>query len=382
MMVADRGWHRGCPINRRAWHLRCRVLVLAALALLAAGCSSGKAPAPTLRPPTPIPPTPTPRSTALPVLEQPIALLGGAERPLEIQFALSDAQPASAADRAGIAQAVASALQPLSRTLNLAGTIEVQVIASDESRALKALCSGAPVTAWVSAYTYVAAARRCGAQPLLALVREDETGAARMGTAVEIVTPRDVAAPADLSGQRTCRVDGELDVWTIAALMLQADGFDPVAEMTQGAAYPTEAAALRGLLNGECAALALPLGRLEALLEPFPASDNHPADRLHILAAGDDPTLDGLREAGAVSLPRYVVPFGLWVAAPDPALPAAELRPVRQELAAAVQAYLNEHPAKVQQWLGATRVIPVEASGLSALRRWLDDAGWDMAPAS
>ncbi len=101
-------------------------MALLALALLAAACSgAGSAPA-TPRPPTPIPPTPTPRSTALPPLDRPIALLGGQERPLTIAFALPGGRGPSASDRAALAQAVADALQPLSQTLNLADDIEVR----------------------------------------------------------------------------------------------------------------------------------------------------------------------------------------------------------------------------------------------------------------
>lgn len=351
--------------------------VLLALVLLLAACGGAENAPPTPRPPTPIPPTPTPRSTALPSLDQPIALLGGPERPLTIAFALPDGRRPSAADRTALAQAVSDALQPLSRTLNLADDIEVQAVALDESAALRALCSGAPVTAWVSAFTYVAAARACDAQPLLALIREDDSGAA-IGAAYEVVTSSDVTRPADLAGKVACRVEGDLGVWAISALMLQAEGFNALAQMSPSATYPDESAALNALLAGECAALALPVGRLEELLDPLPARDENPRDQLRILVGGADATLSSEEDA-ALSYPRYVVPFGLWVAAPDSALPSGDLRPVREELEAAMRAYLDDNPAALARWFKASGAVPITPGGLAALRRWLDDAGWDMA---
>lgn len=310
------------------------------------------------------------------MLDQPIALLGGQERPLTIAFALSAGAGPSAADRTALTQAISGALQPLSRTLNLADNIEVQAVMLDESAALRALCSGAPVTAWVSAFTYVAAARACDAQPLLALVREGDSGAV-IGTAYEVIASSDVIRPADLAGQTACRVEGDLDVWAISALMLQAESFNALTQLSHSTIYPDESAALNALLTGECAALALPVGRLEELLDPLPARDENPRDRLHVLVGGAEATLSD-KEGAALSYPRYVVPFGLWVAAPDPALPSDELRPLREELEAAVRAYLDDNPALLTRWFEASGAVPVGSSGLAALRRWLDDAGWDM----
>lgn len=371
-----------CPINRRLWHSAgrhraCVGLALLALALLAAACSgAGSAPA-TPRPPTPIPPTPTPRSTALPPLDRPIALLGGQERPLTIAFALPGGRGPSASDRAALAQAVADALQPLSQTLNLADDIEVQAVTLDEPAALRALCSGAPVTAWVSAFTYAAAARACGAQPMLALIREGDAGTT-IGAVYEVVVPADVTRPADLAGQVACRVEGDLDAWAVSALMLQAEGFNALAQMSHSAVYPGESAAFDALMAGECAALALPAGRLEALLDPLPVRDENPRERLHVLVGGGDPTLPD-EENTSLSFPRYAIPYGLWVAAPESALPAGELRPLREELEAAVAAHLDDNPAALARWFDASGAVPVDAGGLAGLRRWLDDAGWDMA---
>lgn len=353
------------------------VLVLVALGVLAA-CSSDENVTPTPRPPTAIPRTPTPRSTPLPTLAQIPALLGGAERPFTIAFALPDGSLPTADERAALAQSVADALQALSATLNLADDIEVQVIPLDDSAALRALCSGAPVTAWVSPFTYAAAARTCDVEPLLALVREGDAGAA-IGIAYDLITLREVASAQDLAGEVACRVDGQLDAWVISALMLQAEGFDPLVEMPQSVSYPDELTAVRALLDGECAALALPSGTLDEILEPLPATDEDPEDRLHALIAGGDTALPDRASDRSVSYPAFVLPFGLWVAAPDTALPGSELRPVRQELEAAVLAFFAENPGALDAWFASAEVVEVDHTGLAALRRWLDDAHWDMA---
>lgn len=348
-----------------------------ALGLLTA-CSGANAPMPTPRPPTPIPPTPTPRSTALPELDQPPALLGGAERPLVIAFALPGQSVPSQSDRAALAQTVANALQPLGTTLNLASDVEIQIVQMDDSAALRALCSGAPVTAWVSPFTYAAAARLCEVEPLLALVREND-GARIIGAAYDIVTASEIESAADLAGQIACRVDDRLDAWAISALMLRAEGLDPLAQMSQSEPYPDEAAALNALLDGDCAALTIPRDTLDDLLDPLPASDNPPRDRLHILIAGGDTSAPDSGADRPVSVPRYVVPFGLWVAAPESALPASELRPIRQELEAAVRAYFDDQPGAFNEWFGGADAVEVNPAGLSALLRWLDNARWDMA---
>ena len=353
------------------------ILVLVALGILTA-CSANETVVPTPRPPTAIPPTPTLRSTPLPTLAQMPALLGGTERPFMIAFALPDGSLPSAEERAALAQAVADALQPLSATLHLADDIEVQVVPLDDPAALRALCSGAPVTAWVSAFTYVAAARACDVEPLLALVREGEAGPA-IGRAYDLITPREVTAVADLAGQAACRVEGQLDAWAVAALMLQAKGLDPLVEMPHSATYPDELSAVRALLDGECAALALPSGTLDDILDPLPATDDNPADRLHALIAGGNTALSDRAADRAVSYPTFVLPFGLWVAAPDSALPASDLRPVRQELEAAVRAFLDEQPEVLEKWFDSADVVEVEDIGLAALLRWLDDARWNMA---
>jgi len=351
-------------------------LVVIALGLLTA-CGSGGAVTPTPRPPTPIPPTPTPRSTALPELAQPPALLGGTERPLVIALALPGAGSPSESDRAALAQSVADHLQPLSATLNIASDIEVQVEPMDESAALQALCSGAPVTAWVSAFTYAAAARTCEVEPLLALVRE--TGGERaIGTAYDIITPREIESAADLAGQVACYVEDQLDAWAISALMLRAEGVDPLVEMPPSVTFPDDSAAFDALLDGECAALVLPHDTLDALLAPLPVSDNPPRERLHFLIEGGNPSAPRSAD-GPVSVPQYVVPFGLWVAAPESALPASELRPVRQELEAAVRAYFDAQPDALAGWFDGADVVEVNRAGLSALVRWLDSARWDMA---
>lgn len=353
------------------------ILVLIALGALAA-CNTGQSSTPTQRPPTPIPPTPTPRSTALPALEQPPALLGGTERPLTIAFALPDGTLPSANDRAALAQAVADALQPLSPTLNLAVDIDVQVIPLDDSAALQALCSGAPVTAWVSPFTYAAAERACDVEPLLALVREDDAGRA-IGTAYDIITLREVETASDLAGQAACRVDGQLDAWAVSTLMLQAEGFDPLVDMPQSVRFENELDAVRALLDGDCAMLTLPSGTLEDLLDPLPVSDDDPADLLHALVPGGDTTPPTRSDSRPVSYPAYVLPFGLWVAAPATALPASELRPVRHELEAAVQEYLDAQPDALSEWFDSAAVVEVERAGLDSLLDWLDSARWDMA---
>lgn len=352
-------------------------IIVLAVGLLTA-CSGANAPTSTPRPPTPIPPTPTPRSTALPALDQPPALLGGAERPLVIAFALSGANLTSQADRAALAQTVADALQPLSATLNLAADVEVQIAQMDDSAALRALCSGAPVTAWVSPFTYAAAARTCEVEPLLALVREDD-GARVIGAAYDIVTAREIESAADLAGQIACRVADRLDAWAISALMLRAEGLDPLAQMSQSEPYADEAAALNALLDGDCAALTLPRDTLDDLLDPLPASDNPPRERLHILVPGGDTSAPDNGANRPASVARYVVPFGLWVAAPEFALPASESRPVRQELEAAVRAYFDAQPDAFDEWFGGADAVEINRAGLSALLRWLDNARWDMA---
>lgn len=283
--------------------------------------------------------------------------------------------------QSALAQAVADALQPVSETLNLAPAVEVRVQRMDEAAALRALCSGAPVTAWVNAFTYVAAARTCGVEPLLVLLREDD-GEVRVGVAYDVIVAARIRSAGDLAGERYCRVEGQLEDWAFAALMLAAEGFDPLAQMSPLPAYDSETAALRALLDGECAALALAAGTLEDRLDELTAEDNSgPGDRedVRVLIAGGNALLAGESAGDPLVLPRYVVPYGVWVAAPDSALPAGDDRPLRQELVAAVRAYFAENPSILNRWFGASQVGAVDQSGLAALRAWLDGAVWDMA---
>lgn len=370
-----------CTINRqRPSNLG---VILIALVLLTASCSGGQSAAPTPRPPTPIPPTPTPRSTPLPTLDQPPALLGSAQRPLVIGLAGPATGSMTRSAQSALAQAVADALQPVSETLNLAPDIEVEVQRMDEATALRALCSGAPVTAWVNAFTYVAAARACGAEPLLVLLRENE-GEVKIGIAYDVIVSAGIRSAADLAGERYCRVEGQLEDWAFAALMLAAEGFDPLAQMSPLPAYDSETAALRALLDGECAALALAAGTLEDRLDELAAEDNtSPGEQegVRVLIAGGDALLASESAGEPLALPRYVVPYGVWVAAPDSALPAGDDRPLRQELIAAVRAYFEENPSVLHRWFGASEVIAVDQTSLAALRAWLDGAAWDMADA-
>ena len=106
-----------------------------------------------------------------------------------------------------------------------------------------------------------------------------ETGGKRaIGTAYDIITPREIESAADLAGQVACYVEDQLDAWAISALMLRAEGVDPLVEMPPSVTFPDDSAAFDALLDGECAALVLPHDTLDALLAPLPVSDNPPRE--------------------------------------------------------------------------------------------------------
>jgi hypothetical protein len=341
-----------------------------------AACQSSEKVEPT-RIPTRIPPTPTIRSTALPDVPKAPALGETEDRPIVIQFVLPDA--AASSDARQHANDLQQALQD---ELEL----EIKVELVDEAAALKSLCGGAPVAAWVSPFTFVKAQSACNAVPTLAVSR-GRSPRFTIGQTAEIIARSDVTDLGQLTGRVFCRSyerDDYFTSWVFPIFYIAAEGVNPVTGFSEIKDYPNDISLGKALYEGECTAAALPPDELEDLLidlSAFLSTDENPvtsrelADVIRVV----QPAADVALKTGAVNwqYPSGVIPYETFVFAPDSALPEA----LRGEITTIVEDFFNERETgsqRLNDLLDATGLISVSARSYEKFTPVVINARWDM----
>jgi ABC-type phosphate/phosphonate transport system substrate-binding protein len=226
---------RGCAINRR--HL---ALFVSLWLLALAACQRAEIV------PTTVPTiAATPRSTALPTPEG-IIPPGSADNPIQIVLAAANAEGASEA-----ASIIEAALKERSG-------VEVRVMLVERpADALAALCAspgGTAAAAWLDGLTAAAAiAQNCGA-PSLMLERATVDGS-RAHETIQVITAvgSNVRQISSLADSTFCRLDVmDRNTWLLPAILLQANGIDPVRRLDAVIDYESVDAMLDAVIDGEC----------------------------------------------------------------------------------------------------------------------------------
>jgi hypothetical protein len=349
------------------------------LVFVAAGCGGGnnQNTGGLVRPPTSIPPSPTPRSTPLP--EAPgLPALGSIERPVVILFAATGGEVQNTARQAG------NDLED-----RLAGEIGItfDVRFVNETEALKAICSGSPTAAWVSAFTYIAAEKQCGAVPVLA-VKRGRGARVSIGTTADIVAQSGLTTLSQLRGLTFCRIDGEDDVsWIFPSLLLAGVGVNPITDLKPALDYPDNKAMIRAIYEIKCSAAALPSGEFRDILDQLPGEIS--TTEKPVSTDDLDNAINVIVPAGDVSLPSNlsnwqgydtnVIPYEALILSPRimEDIPKA----TRDTIIQTIADFFNDRTAGTQRsdrLLSATGVFEVTSASYDAFRTLLTQAKWDM----
>lgn len=342
------------------------------MAVVLAGCGGSNETPPT-RYPTPIPPTPTPRSTPLP--EVPDApSLGDRARPIRLLFAV-----ASDSDAQRAANTLQSRLQD-----ELGLTVTVELV--NETDVLKELCSGAPVAAWVSAFTYAAAQNACEVEPVLAVTR-GRPPRLSVGTTVDLIARTNFSNPSQLQARILCRSREQdlLTSWVLPSLIMASQGVSLVSGVDGVKDYPDALSIGQALYQNECDAAALPPGEFDDLLDNLAVALS--SEGQSVSTAALENTIQIISPAGDVSLSASadtldgfganVIPYEVLVFPPTSSIPET----LRATITDLVYAYLKDRTGgveRLQALLGADGVIHVSADDYAAFITLLRSAKWDM----
>jgi len=366
---------RRCAINRRILSILTCLAGWLLLGLLLSACGGGGEddnPVAAQRA-TAVPPTATPRSTALPDVP-PAPELGQPERPLTLFFVPEGSRRAAT-------DAADSLADYLGDELGLA--VEVR-LASDQSQALDAVCSGAPAAAWLDAFTAASAVERCGAEPVLTITRGRGSDAT-IGTSAELVTRTGIPSVRELAGRPFCRVEGEeLTSWIAPGLILEAQGLDPFTDLGPIYTYPDAEEMIGALYRGECSAAAF-VPDVFADLQNNPPRDLENAAGERVASEQLIAALTVLVPAADVSAPEgawagyppNVIPYDILVFPPTSAIPAA----LRDQLVTSLEDFAGERDGQelLREVLDASGLLRLDAAAFEGFRAQVVQAGWDMA---
>lgn len=357
-----------CLINTKIWPILLLIVLLAACGgqeITSEDDSPRFTPRPTL--------TVTPRSTELPLVPTNV-IPGTSEQPLKI--AIIGERNAS---RNRLLTSLSNALTDELENFRLGyyeGLEVTFILVEDNETAYDLLCSSRDTAVFVDAFTYVAADRRCDAQPVFQVIHDGETG-----YDIDLVVNTQLAVNLTIaSGVRRpfCvldRQDTETMIYT--GLALRAEGidlFENFTEIISGFESDTEMLlAQQGRYEPNriprCVASVIPAGRIEeireALLDPDSENPLTEAQANNLVAV--DPTWQP-------------IPYEILVFPPERVYPAY----LRDEVVAGLNAIIEDDAQPYKNLLdliGADGLQPAKESDYSSFRSWLNNTGWEMAEA-
>lgn len=319
-------------------------------------------------PPSIIVPTATPRSTPLPPVNTP-AIYGSADVPLRVLYVSSAEADLLTDAELSVATAINTDLTN-ERLAALDLMMTVQFERADTMQAvLDAVCLQRDVLAWVDAFTYVAAAERCDAQPLLGIQQAIEieglpdgvSAQTRDGIAFDIVYRADLPTPpeslAGVVGLTACRLSATDPIsWIYFSLALQAEGVNPVVALTGFEDVENYSAMLEALSDGNCDLGAIPADTLSGLVRET----------------------DGVNTSDIETFSAVwpTVPHGVLIAPPEGNIPPD----VVESFITQLQALTDDDDFRdaLQIVVPFDQFVAVQVSDFRAFVRWLDDAGWMM----
>lgn len=285
-----------------------------------------------------------------------------------------------------VSDANAQRLNELERELADETDLEVTVELADESTALQALCSGRPVAAWVSAFSFVKAHETCGALPALAITR-GTLPRVNTGTSAMIIAPSTETDITTMAGKVFCRsAEHELDItWVLPSLLLASAGINPVTDLAEIKDLPDDIILGMALLEGVCNAAALPPGQFDDFLEDL--AERMSTETKPIRVSDLEKRLTVLVESGATvfpadaddweGYPANVIPYEVLVFAPEASLPAS----LRSTMSDSLEAFFTDRTsgtARARDLLDADGIIAVDLEDFAAFRELLVNAKWDM----
>ncbi|MCC7209335.1 MAG: PhnD/SsuA/transferrin family substrate-binding protein [Anaerolineae bacterium] len=305
-----------------------RLIALLALALLLAACGGAATPTVT---PIPATPTPTPLSEPLPtVATQPP--FGVSDRPFRLVLLTPSARE--------------SALGNLEAFLT-GRTGQAFAVQTSEAGAdvIDALCSDAPMAAWVDGLTLLMALDRGCAEPALQ-IRRGRGNAASNGVRADLIASAE-ARITSVTGFRDevfCRLGPDsVETWLLPVMFMRAEGeFDPFRDLADVREVPDAASMAREVGNAQCVG-ALPAGMLRNVSVPG----------LNV------------REAVDVIATTPMLPHGGLVF-------SSRMPPA---LAEQVAALFREEPDSLEGLVDATALVDASASTFAAALNMLHQAG-------
>lgn len=256
----------------------------------------------------------------------------------------------------------------------------------DENQALDELCSGKPQAAWVNSFTYATAANRCGAEPVLAVTRgrlPDVT----IGRSADIIASTEITSLSQLSGTPFCRSDEHdlFTTWIYPSLLLRAQNVNPMTDLAAALDYPDDLSLLAAIVDGPCAAGALPAGDLDDLLVDLALALSAGErvitlddleEEFHILVPAGN-TVPPAAESSSTVFARNVVPYDVLVFPPSMVIPGN----IRDGIVDSIRDFFGDSvdgEEHLSDLLGASGVFAVGVNDYANFRALVISSGWDM----
>lgn len=250
--------------------------------------------------------------------------------------------------------------------------LSVEFIALDSRQeALDMLCTSPDTAVMVDAFTFIAAERRCGAEPAFQVERDGESGVSfelvvntRIVPNLTNLTGRDRRFCAESLTSETGFVYPSLalraygiDLLDSSTVQIVTDGFEDDVEMVMG---------LGGGANQRlCESAALPVGRFEEI--------------------ASDLSEDQLEEIGLFASNEVsswpVIPYEVLVFPPDTLIPDV----LREEIVRAMGAILEDDATpsdNLKTFFEADELVSVTEADFDDFRAWIRSIGWNMAAAN
>lgn len=319
--------------------------------------------------------TPTPRSTELPPVPTQI-LPGTSERPLKIGV-IGESSAATTRLLRDLSRAFTAELENFRLGFYQGLTIEF-VLLDDEQEALYLLCNSDDTAVFADAFTFIAAEKRCGAQPALQVQRDGESG-----STFDLILNRtlQIFRLDRIVGRPFCTMSfDDLNSYIHPALAFKAAGVDPLDDFEVIIYGFKDEAEMILALSGRfepgsrprCAAAALPKGMINEVREEL--LDESREEFLTEQQFNNLITVLEPEEADQ----WQPIPYPILVFPPDRLYPSY----LREQV---ITAFINlqEDEGKPQQDLQDLiphdTLQPVTAADYDDFRDWLNRAGWDMA---